>query len=94
VARPVGLPDVLLSDAGGPALATAGSGDVLSGIIGAFCARGMPPHDAAALAAHVHGRAAALGPPEGLVSGDLPPLVARVLSALGPSGANREAGHD
>ena len=36
VASPGGLPDVLLSDAGGPALATAGSGDVLSGIIGAF----------------------------------------------------------
>jgi hydroxyethylthiazole kinase-like uncharacterized protein yjeF len=94
VARTGGLPDVLLSDAGGPALATAGSGDVLSGIIGAFCARGLPPHDAAALAAHVHGRAAALGPPEGLVSGDLPPLVARVLSTLGTSGRNREAGHD
>jgi NAD(P)H-hydrate epimerase len=94
VARPGGRPDVLLSDAGGPALATAGSGDVLSGIIGAFCARGLPPHDAAALAAHVHGRAAALGPPEGLVSGDLPPLVARVLSTLGTSGRNREAGHD
>ncbi len=94
VASPGGLPDVLLSDAGGPALATAGSGDVLSGIIGALCARGLPAHDAAALAAHVHGRAAALGPPEGLVSGDLPPLVARVLSALGPSGPNREAMHD
>ena len=54
-----GAPDVLLGGAGGPALATAGSGDVLSGIIGAFCARGLPPLDAAALAAHVHGRAAA-----------------------------------
>ncbi len=98
VARPGGSPDVVdvadvvLSDAGGPALATAGSGDVLSGIIGAFCARGLPPLDAAALAAHVHGRAAALGPPEGLVSGDLPALVARVLSALGPPERDREAG--
>ena len=86
-----GAPDVLLSGAGGPALATAGSGDVLSGIIGAFCARGLPPLEAAALAAHVHGRAAALGPPEGLVSGDLPPLVAQVLSALGAPQRNREA---
>jgi len=92
VARPSGSPDVVLSDAGGPALATAGSGDVLSGIIGAFCARGLPPHDAAALAAHVHGRAAALGPPEGLVSGDLPALVAQVLSALGAPERNRVAG--
>ena len=83
---------MVLSDAGGPALATAGSGDVLSGIIGAFCARGLPPHDAAALAAHVHGRAGALGPPEGLVSGDLPALVAQVLSALGAPERNRVAG--
>ena len=35
---------------------------------------------AAALAAHVHGRAGALGPREGLVAGDLPALVSRVLS--------------
>jgi hydroxyethylthiazole kinase-like uncharacterized protein yjeF len=77
-------PDVLLAAAGGPALATAGSGDVLSGIIGAFLARGLPPLEAAALAAHVHGRAAALGPAEGLVAGDLPELVAELLSELGP----------
>ena len=84
VARPPGgsPPDVLLGAAGGPVLATAGSGDVLSGIIGAFLARGLPPLEAAAIAAHVHGRAASLGSPEGLVSGDLPPLVAEVLSSL------------
>ena len=52
--------DVLLAAAGGPALATAGSGDVLSGIIGAFCARGLAAVDAAALAAHVHGRGGVL----------------------------------
>ncbi len=83
VASPDGTtvtPDVLLSDAGGPALATAGSGDVLSGVIGAFCARGLGALEAAALAAHVHGRAASLGPAQGLVAGDLPALVARVLS--------------
>jgi hydroxyethylthiazole kinase-like uncharacterized protein yjeF len=75
-------PDVLLAGAGVPALATAGSGDVLSGIIAAFCARGTDALEAAALGAHVHGRAAQLGPPEGLVAGDLPALVARVLSVL------------
>jgi hydroxyethylthiazole kinase-like uncharacterized protein yjeF len=80
------VPDVLLSAAGSPRLATAGTGDVLSGIIGAFCARGLPALEAAALGAHVHGRAAALGPPAGLVAGDLPPLVSIVLS-----GAEREA---
>lgn len=79
-----GHPDVLLADAGGPALATAGSGDVLGGIIGAFLARGVGAHQAAALAAHVHGRAASLGPREGLVAGDLPALVARFLSGCRP----------
>jgi len=74
------LPDVLLASAGGPALATAGTGDVLSGVIGAFLARGVPAHLAAALGAHVHGRAAALGRPEGLVAGDLPGLIAAWLS--------------
>jgi NAD(P)H-hydrate epimerase len=89
VARPGGgATDVLLSDAGGPALATAGSGDVLSGIIGAFMARGVGAQEAAALAAHVHGRAASLGPAEGLVAGDLPALVSRFLS----SGAARARG--
>jgi hydroxyethylthiazole kinase-like uncharacterized protein yjeF len=76
-----GAPDVLLAAAGVPALATAGSGDVLSGIIGAFCARGLEAHEAAALGAHVHGRAAARGRVEGLVAGDLPELVADELSA-------------
>jgi len=80
---PVGTPDVLLAAAGGPSLATAGSGDVLSGIIGAFCARGLPAFEAAALAAHVHGRAASLGPAQGLVAGDLPELVADFLTELG-----------
>ena len=77
-------PDVLLAAAGVPALATAGTGGVLSGIIGAFLARGIDPHRAAALAAHVHGRAAADGPDQGLVAGDLPGLVASYLSRCGP----------
>ena len=79
VAEPGG--DVLLAAAGTPALATAGTGDVLSGVIGALLARGVPALEAAAVGAHVHGRAARLGPVEGLVAGDLPELVSRVLSA-------------
>jgi NAD(P)H-hydrate epimerase len=83
-----GTPDVLASGAGGSELATAGSGDVLSGVIAAFCARGVPALQAAALAAHVHGRAGGLGGPEGLVAGDLPDLVAAVLSE--PAGEGGE----
>jgi hydroxyethylthiazole kinase-like uncharacterized protein yjeF len=41
-----------------PWLATAGAGDVLSGVIGALLAAGLAPHDAAALGALVHGVAA------------------------------------
>ncbi len=80
VADPGGT--VLLVTAGSARLATAGTGDVLSGAIGAFLARGLPPAHAAALAAHVHGRAADLGPAEGLVAGDLADLMAAWLSAV------------
>jgi NAD(P)H-hydrate epimerase len=79
VASPSG--QVLLSASGSSALSTAGTGDVLSGIIGAFCARGVEPFRAAALAAHVHGRAAGRGAREGLVAGDLPDLVSAELSS-------------
>jgi len=78
VADPAGR--VRLGRSGTPALATAGTGDVLSGLIGALLARGVAPLEAAALAAHVHGRAGARGRREGLVAGDLPDLIAGVLS--------------
>ncbi len=71
---------VLLAAAGSPRLATAGTGDVLSGVIGAFLARGVPAAEAAALAAHVHGRAAGRGPAVGLVAPELPDLVSAWLS--------------
>jgi NAD(P)H-hydrate epimerase len=51
---------VLVSASGNPSLATGGSGDVLSGLIGAFLARGLEPRIAAALGAHAMGRAAEL----------------------------------
>jgi NAD(P)H-hydrate repair Nnr-like enzyme with NAD(P)H-hydrate dehydratase domain len=63
-------------------LATAGTGDVLSGVLGAFIARGAPAFEAAALAAHVHGRAARTGHSQGLVASDLPDLVSGWLSGL------------
>jgi NAD(P)H-hydrate epimerase len=87
VAAPDGpAPDVLLAAAGTPALATAGTGDVLSGVIAAFVARGVGAQLAAALAAHAHGRAATRGLMEGLVAGDLPDQVRRFLSETVASG--------
>jgi NAD(P)H-hydrate epimerase len=47
--------------AGNAGLARAGSGDVLSGMIGTLLAQGCGPYEAAILAAHLHGRAAELG---------------------------------
>jgi NAD(P)H-hydrate epimerase len=86
----VAAPDgrVALCAAGPTSLATAGSGDVLSGIVAAFLARGLEPWLAASLAAQVHGLAARLGPSEGLIASDLAPLVSQVLSrhALDSSG--------
>jgi NAD(P)H-hydrate epimerase len=79
VAAPSG--QAFLATAGSARLATAGTGDVLSGVVGAFLARGVDPLRAAALGAHVHGRAAGLGFAEGLVAGDLPELVAMVISS-------------
>jgi NAD(P)H-hydrate epimerase len=78
VASPDGA--VLLAISGSARLATAGSGDVLSGVIGAFMARGVAAAAAAAIAAHVHGVAAGMGRAEGLVAEDLPDLVSEVLS--------------
>ena len=42
---------------GNPGMATAGTGDVLTGVAAALLAQGMPPLEAARLAAWVHGRA-------------------------------------
>jgi ADP-dependent NAD(P)H-hydrate dehydratase / NAD(P)H-hydrate epimerase len=58
VAEPGG--EVVASDVVTPALATAGSGDVLAGAIGAFLAAGLTPFDAAACGVAVHGAAGLL----------------------------------
>jgi hydroxyethylthiazole kinase-like uncharacterized protein yjeF len=63
---------VLVNTTGSAWLATAGSGDVLSGLAGALLAQGLPPLQAAAAAAYLHGvagRRAAEGAPIG--AGDL-----------------------
>jgi ADP-dependent NAD(P)H-hydrate dehydratase / NAD(P)H-hydrate epimerase len=71
---------VLVVEAGTPALATAGSGDVLTGIVAAFLAKGVDPRLAAAAAAFAHGRAAELGPERGLVASDLVDALPDVLA--------------
>ena len=57
---------------GTPWLATAGTGDVLAGVLGALLATGLDAPRSAAVAAHVHGRAGQLAAEVGpLVAGDL-----------------------
>ena len=64
-----------------PTLATAGSGDVLAGLIGGLAAQGAPGYEAASAAVWLHGASArALGP--GLISEDLPEALPRVLRGL------------
>lgn len=65
-------------------LATAGSGDVLSGLVGTLLAGGLAPLDAGSLGAHVHGRAAAQANPGGplralAVAQQIPRTVAALL---------------
>jgi hydroxyethylthiazole kinase-like uncharacterized protein yjeF len=62
-----------------PSLATAGSGDVLAGLIAGLLAQGMAPWDAAAAGAFVHGRAGVLAGP-GLIAEDLLPAIAEALA--------------
>lgn len=73
VARPDGA--VLLVRSGDARLASAGTGDVLTGILAALVASGADPFRGAAAAAHLHGRAAMAGPARGLVASDVVDLL-------------------
>jgi NAD(P)H-hydrate epimerase len=78
----VAAPDgsVVVCDIGPASLATAGTGDVLTGVVASFLSKGLDAPTAAAAAAVAHGRAARLAPHvSGLVAGD---LLASLPSAL------------
>lgn len=71
---------VYVNHTGNPALATAGSGDVLTGVIASLIGQGMAPFDAAVLGVHLHGLAADLWAKQHGTSG----LTARDLADLLP----------
>jgi NAD(P)H-hydrate epimerase len=77
-----------VSTGGAPALATAGTGDVLSGVTGSYLAKGMDPFHAACAAVLVHARAgrlaAAAHGPEGVIAGDVIEALPRALAATRP----------
>ncbi|HPU00963.1 MAG: NAD(P)H-hydrate dehydratase [Firmicutes bacterium] len=60
VASPGG--ELYFNPTGGPALATAGTGDLLTGLIASLIAQGMPPFGAAVAGAYIHGLAGDLLP--------------------------------
>ncbi len=72
-----------LNQTGNPGMATAGSGDVLSGIIGAFLAQGLDAFCAAKYATYIHGLAGDLAAKDktqmGLIASD---IIARIPEAL------------
>jgi hydroxyethylthiazole kinase-like uncharacterized protein yjeF len=62
-------------------LATAGTGDVLSGMIAALRARGLPPFEAACAGVWLHGRAAEIAGP-GMIADDLVDAIPQALASL------------
>lgn len=86
IAAPDG--DAVVNRTDSPALATAGTGDVLTGIIAGLLAAGASPFDAATTGAYVHGRAATVaGTGDDLIATDL-------LAALHPTLAALRSGGD
>jgi len=85
----VAAPDgrVGVSRGGAPALATAGTGDVLSGVIGAFLAKGVDAFHAACAGVLVHVRAGQLAAreigPEGVIASDVITALPRALAGRG-----------
>jgi NAD(P)H-hydrate epimerase len=69
-----------------PSLATAGTGDVLTGVISAFMAKGVDARFAAAAGAIACDAAAGYGPERGLIASDVASLLPLAL------GENRDDG--
>ena len=82
VAAPEGR--VAISPGGAPGLATAGTGDVLSGVLGAMLAKGLAPAHAACAAVHVHLRAGQLAAephgPDAVIASDVIAALPRALA--------------
>ncbi|MEE2761711.1 MAG: NAD(P)H-hydrate dehydratase [Pseudomonadota bacterium] len=85
----IGAPDgrAVINANAPPGLATAGTGDVLAGMIGSLLAQGLEPMEAASAAGWLHGEAAQMfaalhGSSVGLIAEDLPDQLPSLLSGL------------
>lgn len=85
----IAAPDgrIAINPTGNAALATGGTGDVLSGLIGAFVAQRLPGYEAALAGVYLHGLAAQYlstsgAGPAGLAAGELAPAVRTLLNQL------------
>lgn len=80
---------ITINPTGGPELATAGSGDVLTGVIAALIAQGLAPGEAARLAAYIHGSAGHLAAqrlgPIGVTATDVLESLPAAFASLGQS---------
>ncbi len=84
VASPEG--EISINQTGNALLATAGTGDVLSGVIAALLAGGSSPYDAARAGVHIHGKAADIATDRfgdrGMVAGDLLELLPEAIKEV------------
>ncbi|MDE6125756.1 MAG: NAD(P)H-hydrate dehydratase, partial [Muribaculaceae bacterium] len=81
IVRPDGK--VYFNSSGTPAMATAGSGDVLTGVLLAMLAQGYPPEIASIIAVYIHGRAGEIAEEThgeyGVLAGDIADNVGRAI---------------
>lgn len=84
IASPAG--EVVTSPFANPALATAGTGDVLAGIVASLLAQGLTPFDAASVGTYIHGLAGEMVSEKlgnaGVLASDLLPILPKAIKSL------------
>ena len=75
--------EIVINTTGNPGLATAGTGDVLAGIISSFLAQGIPAFEAAQCGVYIHGLAGDIASEDlgyrGLIAGDLLEIIPQAI---------------